>query len=667
MANDFCGYQKEAKEIIDRIFPIDEKSIAQTWSKICKVTNAGKQELGNSVSYYVLLKFSDILVDLFGLRKEIVAIFSPFSLFEPRTFKAFDEVLKRAGKKNRVEKICYMLFSKDMNIEENLRTSIGSKESQVIIPFTYDEAKLATDDLVKQKFKSHFYLKDLFDMSVPLKEEYFFFGRGGTSIEIIQKHKENQNSGLFGLRKTGKTSIIYDIIRKCDYESEVLAIFIDCQNPAFSQKHWNEALLYILNEVCKKANIANKYNETILFTADKAGELFEEGIKYINETTNKSILFLFDEIENITFNKSPVEWWRNGKDFIFFWQTIRSVYQRVGSLFTFCILGTNPMCVEIPSINGIDNPIFNIFRPQYLSGFDIKCTREMVRKLGKLMGIKFDECIYTKLTEDYGGHPFLIRQVCSAISREYPSRPVVVDRIKYNKIRDEFNINSNYFEQLIEVLKQFYPNEYEMLEMLATDNKKDFNYFAMEDYSLIKHLVGYGIIRPVGDEYDFCIDAIKEYLYRKAKRTFSVASTKEERWKELSINRNKLETALRYMVKTVLRVAMKEQKAKDYVIEKIFNSDNKYKSYTFSELFDSRISKIYLKSLKTIILGQWQYFSDYWTDQEFFISCMHILNKEGRFDCHATIPETEEMNMFMAAVKYINKGIEKFKADLMEN
>ena len=54
----------------------------------------------------------------------------------------------------------------------------------------------------------------------------------------------------------------------------------------------------------------------------------------------------------------------------------------------------------------------------------------MVRKLGRIMGLRFDEIIYGKLTEDFGGHPFLIRHVCSVINRISPAeRPVIVDKI----------------------------------------------------------------------------------------------------------------------------------------------------------------------------------------------------------------------------------------------
>ena len=83
------------------------------------------------------------------------------------------------------------------------------------------------------------------------------------------------------------------------------------------------------------------------------------------------------------------------------------------------------------------------------------------------MGITFDEGIYTRLVEDYGGHPFLIRRVCSKIAQLNQDRPVTIDRIKYTNAKNEFNLENMYFDMILEVLSQFYADEYEMLTFLA--------------------------------------------------------------------------------------------------------------------------------------------------------------------------------------------------------
>ena len=44
-----------------------------------------------------------------------------------------------------------------------------------------------------------------------------------------------------------------------------------------------------------------------------------------------------------------------------------------------------------------------------------------------------------------------------------------------------------------------------------------------------------------------------------------------------------------------------------------------------------------------------------------YISAMDILNQEGRFDAHATIPDDDEIIIINAALHTIEKGITKFK------
>lgn len=511
------GIHPSAQEIIDTTFSEKEKEFTKFWGNEWYITNAGHVTLGQSEYKYFLIKATSTYEEALSLSREVIVVLSPYNDFEPRTLEAFEEVYKKFAE-NRTERICYVLISADDNIESRLSSCLSNQESQVIIPFTYDSFwdNRADTNFIRNQFRKFFYSRDLFDFSEPLKKDFYFFGRNDLTVTIIEKHSANQNSGLFGLRKTGKTSIIYDVIRKLP-QKDSLGVLIDCQNTSFNFRRWNCALYYVLMRVYAEANVKFSFVEES-FTEKDAALIFENAMQKLSKTISKKILLLFDEIENITFEKSGVEHWRDGLDFVYFWQSIRSSFQNTDNAFTFCILGTNPKCIETATIKGADNPIFNVFQPQYIPGFDQERTREMVRKLGRLMGIKFDEGVYTRLTEDYGGHPFLIRQVCSVIAKKNSQRPVQVDRIKYAEAKTEFNNGNDYFGMLLEVLKQFYSDEFEMLNLLACEEFETFKYYAEQDYSMIKHLIGYGIVRKTDDNYDFQIDAVKEYLLKQSKK-----------------------------------------------------------------------------------------------------------------------------------------------------
>jgi ferric iron reductase protein FhuF len=167
-------------------------------------------------------------------------------------------------------------------------------------------------------------------------------------------------------------------------------------------RRWNTALHYILEQLKQQHGLTMTLPDEYRFTEIEASKHFERSLqRAYQKLGEKRIVFIFDEIENITFGISPSPHWSDGLDFVYFWQTLRSLFQRSEQLFSFMIVGTNAMCVESPTVNGKDNPIFNQVPFTYIDRFDVPETRDMVRKLGRAMGLRFDEIIYGKLTEDW--------------------------------------------------------------------------------------------------------------------------------------------------------------------------------------------------------------------------------------------------------------------------
>lgn len=659
----YSGIHATAENNINEFFSEKEKRIARRWSDQFYITSAGRKQAGTGEFKFLLIKPTASMEEALSITQEIVVILSPFTTFEARTLEAYDSVTAQFLVQ-RYEKMCYVLISGDENIEKVLPTFLSSQDNQIVVPFTYNsfEQNKGDSNYIKNQFRKYFYSRDLFDYSEPLKKDTFFFGRGDVVTNIITKHRQGLNYGVFGLRKTGKTSVIYDVDRKSTSQN-FTSVIIDCQNTSFNMRHWNSALYYIVMQLKNKVDCDFDISESEFGVADAAMK-FEYYLDKIKSISGSTILIMFDEIENISFGKSSVPHWCSQLDFVYFWQSIRSAFQTTREIFTFCIFGTNAKCIEDATILGKDNPIFNMFQPYYIEGFDVPQTREMVRKLGRIIGIKFDEPIYSKLVEDYGGHPFLIRRVCSKIAQMNLSRPVAIDRIKYNKAKEAFNLENSYFDMILQVLKQFYADEFEMLKLLACDEIESFEYFVREDRSMVNHLIGYGLISQNDGNYDFKIDAIKEYILRIESPHIKLV-TPVEKWANLCTQRNNLESELRRMVKSIIKIAHKnESEAKDYVVKKLYASNRKLSATTYNELFDSRVCNIYLKHLVDLIKADWDYFSDYFGKQDVFIAHANVLNAEGRFDAHATEPSDDEMNAVNNAIKYMTSGVAKYKQGL---
>lgn len=72
-------------------------------------------------------------------------------------------------------------------------------------------------------------------------------------------------------------------------------------------------------------------------------------------------------------------------------------------------------------------------------------------------------------------------------------------------------------------------------------------FFATEDYSMVQHLVRYGIIRKVDDYYDFQMDVIKEYILHK-ENVNKKRMTRDEKWTHLCTRRGDFEIEMRKMI-----------------------------------------------------------------------------------------------------------------------
>lgn len=562
------------------------QKLAQEWY----VTGAGAFQIGSQGSRYryALIKATLEYREMFGFERELIVIFSPYEVFQARSIDAID-TLHRSVLDNyqalRVERICSILISKDTNIEVEIRKILReSQESQVIVPISYkDFLKSGDPNFLKNKFRTNFYERDLFDFTSPLKKDLYFFGRTDLINKIGNRHFSHENSGVFGLRRSGKTSLIFAVQRQMERVGSP-SIFIPCDNVSFQQRRWNECLYYVLEQLVDKYKTKSKLKGILspldAYTEKDAPIMFRKDLLKIYEKLGKKpILLVFDEIERITFNTATVKHWQEGLDFIFFWGTLKSIFNELDEVFSYMIVGTNPTCIESPKIQGKDNPIFQSVSIEYLERFDVSQTREMIEKLGKFLGLDFDDVVYSRLVEDYGGHPFLMRQVCSLIYQTIKGKiPITVDRPMYMKAKEKFEQDkaTSYMGMILEVLTEFCKDEYTMLKYLALGDTDFFNSLAKDSPQYVAHLVGYGIIsrNQNGDGYDFRIDLIQQYLQSRNRYKKLNLDIQEKR-EEISQRVNDLELKLRDTIRKGIIGHYKSPDVARRVVWDYLQSDNK--------------------------------------------------------------------------------------------
>lgn len=469
----------------------EQENILKPFLNGFDVTYADKVRINNTQLFVFMLKPEQYLSEAFGLDKEILLAYTPYETLQPRAIQAVNMLFESFPFKNRVDTLNCFLISPDSEVLNYAGiTNFTDEQSRSIVPFVYSQLISNSSDswYVRNTLRKNFYDVDLFGYTLPLRDETSFFGRQQIVARYIDAIKRCENRGIFGVRKSGKTSLLFKIDRIIRDQRLGYVFFYDCKSPSYRKMHWNELLGAICDNIAKRLNIKirKEYDETNII----------KSFRYVMKTAsdmNKKIVIMFDEIEYISF-KSPMDiHWHT--EFVDFWQTIWSV-QSLHRNLVFILSGVNPSVSETDTIDGIQNPLFGIVQAEYLQGLSPEDARTMIHTLGKRMGLNFNYEAITLLYNQYNGHPMLLRLACSYINRQFENenRPITITKETVAGIQEGIDIElAYYFKHVVSEIQQFYPEEYEMFEMLASGQTSDFVELSqITEYT--KHLYNYGLV-----------------------------------------------------------------------------------------------------------------------------------------------------------------------------
>lgn len=642
-----------------------EQNIIKHFSNLFSISFAKSHNFKGAWYNFAFLKPTKELREKYRFQNEMLLITTAYENFDTRTFDYVDKLMFEY--QNRLDKLCVILISGDNKIKTKISSlAQQNPETRIIIPFSYvDFFKTDPQSLIQQRLKEFFYGRDLFAFESPLQNDAYFYGRTETVQFFYDKYKSGENSGLFGLRKIGKTSVLYALKRYLSLRGEN-SVFIDCQEPSFHKRRWYECLEFIVNQLVLELSNSGIENLNIKlnnnYTEKDASTYFEEDLKKIYNSNNKNrILIIFDEIENITFDISPTEHWNRETDFILFWQSIRAIYQKNQGLFSFIIAGVNPKTIETGLINSFDNPIYRMITPTYLKLFNHSNVSDMVKNIGNYMGLDFDEEIFTFLTDDFGGHPFLIRQICSRIHQETSTkRPIKVSKLYYKENINNFNkYLSDYVELIVGVLKNWYPHEFELLEHLVLENYIEFEKMSSISDKTINHLIGYNLIeKSSNDVYHVKINAVKDYIKENTKIIQSINKI-EDKWSLITRKRNHLELKLKEVLKLSLKFKYGNTKSKSEFLKIIEEKRReRLNNLSLSDIFSDE-GEIYFLDIQKYISKNWADFENIFLDKNKFEVYMDLSNK-NRIDAHAKDMNQEDMTITISALNWLTERCEKF-------
>ena len=286
----------------------------------------------------------------------------------------------------------------------------------------------------------------------------------------------------------------------------------------------------------------------------------------------------------------------------------------------------------------------------------------MVSDIGGYLGLRFDEEIFTKLIDDYGGHPFLTRQVCSRINADILSRgeerPFHVTKYSYGKYSSDYRSKmEGVISQILDVLQDFYPSEFALLKILALNGSKEFKKHLKFGENTIGHLLGYCLVKRDGDDYYIRLKSIEEYLNEKYKYEKVLEDDASKRLR-VSERRNAIEIKLRSLVGH--QISMKfGKKAKERLIELLRGSTkDETQTAKLQDLdFREAMQEIYFLQLKYLIEKDWASYQALFGDKVKFQQFFELINKY-RTDAHAKSIDEEDEAMLNIAFKFFERSLE---------
>lgn len=641
-------------------FNSDERRIIKSFGKVFYVTSGGGEvKVGNSQYRYFLVKPTEYFVSTFNLNRELVVVFVDYVSFEPRSLDAAFEVYKTINSQLRLDRGCSIIVCHDDAVEEKLtRWLKDNNVSQIVVPFTYREL-LENGDIsntVTSRFRKYLFDRDLFAESKPIESEVFFFGRRDLVHDIVSKCKSNTHCGVFGLRRSGKTSVLYavqNLLRQQNYPT----VFIPCESD-LSSLDWRSALCSLVHSVYKALGRNESRIQDIQYVIGDTWMFFESDMDAAFRGMSLPTTIMFDEIEAITFGVNQGEdspnLWMDGVNFYHFWSSLKGYVNKNQHSISILIAGTNPMINEVHFIDriGKQNPMFRTLtganQGEYLPSFGQDDTRNMINTLGGYMGVGFDEYCIGRITSNCGGHPYLTRVLCSHINRFIRdnglSRPITITKAIYDKAASEFWKSSeadSFFMMILNILLVSYPREFETLKVLALQG--DGIVSRIQERDSLHHLLGYGLVEINQGNYAIRFDAISDYLrgeFRFERTDLTIKQQKEE----INLRINDAEIQLRKLVKNTLLTTQGAEKAKRIVINAmqshtaITQQDiSKAQQMTYNQMFDASVNKVYFSLLQYIIIQNYNLFGYVFEGYDLAIVKAHlkVINEARRCPDHS--------------------------------
>ena len=316
--------------------------------------------------------------------------------------------------------------------------------------------------------KDHYVSRhDPYYESIPIKDPTLFFGRSAQLQTIPRLLSQGQHVGIFGLRKTGKTSLAYQLRLRF---RDVPVASIDCQQ---LDRHLAAPLLLSVVGALR-TDLQERFD---VRDHDDAGGHPGTQLRSLIDVwhahgRSEPFVVILDEMETLL----PIGEPNASHDLLVEGSKVLGVLRALAQELSGVVLVAIAKRPDVNRINRLpagagENPMFMGFREVYAGGLSADECDAMIRELGAWRGIEWEPAALQRLYHYCGGHPFVARLFASEACEQGRRTTITVDCAE----RTADTIRTTMRTHLIgKVYRQIFTElrveERELLERIATES-----------------------------------------------------------------------------------------------------------------------------------------------------------------------------------------------------
>jgi hypothetical protein len=446
----------------------------------------------------------------FSINGEVLLLFSPYDDFQRRTFnKLMSEARQEvAAAQRRIygtvrftpDSHLALISSKDPALDRHIKAWNADRSSSLIASIPGLDGDVdSIDSLLRKSIATVLASRDLYGGKDPVSGRDFF-GRIDTIQTVSAELRSGRSIGLFGLRRSGKTSLL----RELQYreESAGLALIVTDLESVDSideiPRQMSQDLVDALRSIRQSRSSVWLGHESDHEVAT-FGALSARLTRVAMHNTDLLFVAAIDEVENLR------RLARESSDKVrLFLGALRRAAQAADNMSLFFTGLTTEFFDQSMIADEVDNPLFGFVESHFLPPFSNSESAELVRDLGSLMMLDWSPEALASVHRFTGGFPFFVRDLSSAVRKlvldERPQDSDLAGRLDVHEqhVADAYAIWTDdagkKWSEILRSLASYHPVMDEMLRAKTEHQMSEWRSIGVEGDAAVSALTKLGFI-----------------------------------------------------------------------------------------------------------------------------------------------------------------------------